>query len=122
MSHAVFQTAQIMPINTQLPTKPKLMGPIQLRMSERRGLLLKANCASPSTSGFVDGDSMALLERCFVGPSVTGGFGPVMKGQYGALGAVTLEKGKLDMSQKQSKSSPEVSLSLCLCLCLAMKF
>ena len=25
---------------------------------------------------------------------------PVMKGQYGALGLVTLEKGKLDMSQK----------------------
>ena len=24
----------------------------------------------------------------------------VMKGQYGALGSVTLEKGKLDMSQK----------------------
>lgn len=32
-----------------------------------------------------------------------------MKGKYGALGAVTLEKSKLDMSQKQTKSSPELS-------------
>ncbi|KAM1331990.1 hypothetical protein TB1_043640 [Malus domestica] len=111
MSHAVFQTAQIMPINTQLPTKPMLAVPAQLRMVERRGLVLKANCAPPpSTSDAVDGDSMAMLERCFVGPSVPGGFGPVMKGQYGAFGAVTLEKGELDMSQKQSKSSPETAV------------
>lgn len=33
---------------------------------------------------------------------------PVMKGQYGAFGAVTLEKSKLDLSQKTTKSSPEV--------------
>ncbi|TQD87989.1 hypothetical protein C1H46_026487 [Malus baccata] len=110
MSHAVFRTAQIMPINTQLPTKPKLaVLPTQLRMMERRGLVLKANCLpSPSTSDAVDGDSMAMMERCFAGPSAPGGLGPVMKGQYGAFGAVTLEKGKLDMSQKQSKSSPEL--------------
>lgn len=112
MSHAVFRTAQIMPINTQLPTKPKLaVLPTQLRMMERRGLVLKANCLpSPSTSDAVDGDSMAMMERCFAGPSAPGGFGPVMKGQYGAFGAVTLEKGKLDMSQKQSKSSPETAV------------
>ncbi|XWS62528.1 hypothetical protein CRYUN_Cryun06bG0019200 [Craigia yunnanensis] len=30
-------------------------------------------------------------------------------GKYGAFGAVTLEKGKLDMSQKQSTSSPELA-------------
>ncbi|KAM1092855.1 hypothetical protein ACFX19_020376 [Malus domestica] len=112
MSHAVFQTAQIMPINTQLPTKPKLaVLPTQLRMLERRGLVLKANCLpSPSTSDAVDGDSMAMMERCFARPSAPGGLGPVMKGQYGAFGAVTLEKGKLDMSQKQSKSSPETAI------------
>lgn len=58
---------------------------------------------------------MAALERCFLaspGPveSSSGEVGPVMKGgQYGAFGAVTLEKGKLDLSQKQSTSSPEVS-------------
>lgn len=31
-----------------------------------------------------------------------------MKGQHGAFGAVTLEKSKLDLSQKSTKSSPEV--------------
>lgn len=41
--------------------------------------------------------------------SSRGEFGPVMKGKYGAFGAVTLEKGKLDLSQKESKVSPEVS-------------
>lgn len=49
-------------------------------------------------------------------------FGPVMKGQYGAFGAVTLEKGKLDMTQKQSKSSPEVSLTLISLLCFRNLF
>lgn len=71
---------------------------------------------SSSSSGLVDGDSIALLERCFVVPPASGcapassSLGPVMKGQYGAFGAVTLEKGKLDTSQKQSQSSPEVSV------------
>ncbi|KAH7518797.1 hypothetical protein FEM48_Zijuj09G0209100 [Ziziphus jujuba var. spinosa] len=140
MSHAVFQTAQIMPINTQLPVKhnslssvslssPKLVCPNQLVTAQpaggkhrRGGPVVKAFVAPPpssssssSSGGLVDGDSMTLLERCFAAPSVSGGapasssLGPVMKGQYGAFGAVTLEKGKLDMSQKQSKSSPENS-------------
>lgn len=33
-----------------------------------------------------------------------------MKGQYGSLGSVTLEKSKLDLSQKQMKSSPELAV------------
>ncbi|KAL0357140.1 UNVERIFIED_CONTAM: hypothetical protein Scaly_1399700 [Sesamum calycinum] len=60
------------------------------------------------------------LERCFQAsppaadaPSSTSSssadFGPVMKGKYGAFGAVTLEKSKLDLTQKQTKSSPELS-------------
>ncbi|XP_015893670.1 protein RETICULATA-RELATED 1, chloroplastic [Ziziphus jujuba] len=141
MSHAVFQTAQIMPINTQLPVKhnslssvslssPKLVCPNQLVTAQpaggkhrRGGPVVKAFVAPPpssssssSSGGLVDGDSMTLLERCFAAPSVSGGapasssLGPVMKGQYGAFGAVTLEKGKLDMSQKQSKSSPETAV------------
>lgn len=66
-----------------------------------------------------DGDTIAHLERCFMeSPSATDlpsssssrEFGPVMKGQYGAFGAVTLEKSKLDMSQKQTKSSPELAI------------
>lgn len=68
-----------------------------------------------SSSVLVDGDSVALLERCFLADSAsvpsssasTTSF-PVMKGKYGSFGAVTLEKSKLDMSQKQSKWSPEV--------------
>jgi hypothetical protein len=31
-----------------------------------------------------------------------------MKGKFGSLGAVTLEKSKLDLTQKQSQSTPEV--------------
>lgn len=75
---------------------------------------------SSSSSGVPYGDSIAFLERCFETPSAPAGsdpflaissssFGPVMKGQFGALGSVTLEKSKLDLSQKQSKSSPEAS-------------
>lgn len=74
-----------------------------------------------NSSSLVEGDSIAVLERCFrASPSSNGSdlassssssgeVGPVMKGEYGAFGAVTLEKSKLDMSQKQTKSSPEVS-------------
>jgi hypothetical protein len=105
-------------MNTQLPKKPWLAGPIQPLVvgKLRRGLVVKACCAAPSTPDSVEGQSVTLLERCFVAApsSEAREFGPVMKGQYGAFGAVTLEKGKLDMTQKQSKSSPEVSLTLTL--------
>ena len=89
----------------------------------RRGVLvLLAFSSSSSSSAVVEGDSsssVSLLERCLVAPpavssSSSSMLSPVMKGQYGAFGAVTLEKGKLDMSQKQSQSSPEVLLSLFL--------
>lgn len=77
-----------------------------------------------NSSAIVDGDAMAGLERCFrMSPSSTPecppssssapSHGPVMKGgQYGAFGGVTLEKSKLDMTQKQTKSSPEVCVSI----------
>ena len=69
---------------------------------------MKASCSSSSSSAVED--SVDMLERCFVAaPAVGSSLGPVMKDKYGAFGAVTLEKSKLDMSQKQSKSSPEVS-------------
>ena len=91
----------------------------------RRGVLvLIAFSSSSSSSAVVEGDSsssVSLLERCLVAPpavssssSSSSMLSPVMKGQYGAFGAVTLEKGKLDTSQKQSQSSPEVLLSLFL--------
>ncbi|KAL5704276.1 hypothetical protein ACHQM5_022726 [Ranunculus cassubicifolius] len=72
-----------------------------------------------SSSSIVDGDSsVASLERCFrdspdlvsAGSTKTM-YAPVMKGgQYGAFGAVTLEKSKLDMTKPETKSSPEVAV------------
>lgn len=113
-----------MPIKT-LASKPKVgpflpvVHPVADKMC-RRGLVLRASASSSSAQ--VGGDSVGLLERCFVAPPTPGGsdsasavmVAPVMKGQYGALGSVTLEKGKLDMSQKQSQSSPEVCSSFIL--------
>ena len=131
MSHAVFQTAQIMPIKTlsssSLSSKVVAGGPylppvaVKKIARRRRGVLvLIAFSSSSSSSAVVEGDSsssVSLLERCLVVPpavssssssSSSSMLSPVMKGQYGAFGAVTLEKGKLDTSQKQSQSSPEV--------------
>uniref|UniRef100_A0A5B6ZD49 Uncharacterized protein n=1 Tax=Davidia involucrata TaxID=16924 RepID=A0A5B6ZD49_DAVIN len=137
MSHSVFQTAQIMPINTQiipttktLSSKPLLPPHHNLVYRStvhplvagklRKGLVVKAS------SAVVDGDTIDGLERCFrasppsASPSSSSAsssssssvmYGPVMKGgQYGALGAVTLEKSKLDLTQKQSKSGPETAI------------
>ncbi|KAF5201402.1 Reticulata-related 6 protein [Thalictrum thalictroides] len=81
--------------------------------------LIKAS--SSSSSPVVDGDSIATLEKCFRdSPDTNSGissssssvmYAPVMKGgQYGAFGAVTLEKSKLDMSKPQTKSSPETAI------------
>uniref|UniRef100_A0A803LJX0 Uncharacterized protein n=1 Tax=Chenopodium quinoa TaxID=63459 RepID=A0A803LJX0_CHEQI len=74
-----------------------------------------------STPSPVDGDSsIGHLERCLgvssapsdssasATSSSSGMFAPSMKGKYGAFGAVTLEKSKLDMTQKQTLSSPEI--------------
>lgn len=70
-----------------------------------------------SSSALVDGDSVALLERCFLADSASVPSSsasamplPVMKGKYGSFGAVTLEKSKLDLSQKQSRLSPETAI------------
>ncbi|XP_020576157.1 protein RETICULATA-RELATED 1, chloroplastic [Phalaenopsis equestris] len=65
-----------------------------------------------SDSGFLDA-----LERCFaaspdVEPSSSAAgamLSTTMKKEYGAHGAVTLEKSKLDLSQKTTKSSPELA-------------
>ncbi|PKI39255.1 hypothetical protein CRG98_040311 [Punica granatum] len=131
MAHAVFQTAQIMPINTQtkIPISLSPLPPPSLRPQlpppgklHRRGYAAAVRCsASPSApvplvddggGGGGGEDCVRMLERCFQAPcssSGSGEVGPVMKGQYGAFGAVTLEKSKLDMSQKQTKSSPELA-------------
>ncbi|XP_022855107.1 protein RETICULATA-RELATED 1, chloroplastic-like isoform X1 [Olea europaea var. sylvestris] len=125
MSHAVFQTAQIMPvapITKTLSSKPLL--PAGLHWSPVAppiaGKLRKSSVTTKASYAVVDGDVIAGLERCFQAspaadfPSASPlgyvDFGPVMKGgQYGAFGAVTLEKSKLDLTQKQTKSSPELS-------------
>lgn len=85
---------------------------------------LRKSCSIKASSAVVDGDDIAALERCFQAspavdspdcPSSSSSTRssvlcvPVMKGgKFGSHGAVTLEKSKLDMSQKQTKSSPEV--------------
>ncbi|MBA0771769.1 hypothetical protein Gotri_007246 [Gossypium trilobum] len=108
MSHIMFQTS---PLPKTLLLKPSLPPPPG---KHRKNLTLRC-----SSSSLIDGgeSSVASLERCFLAPpapvesasSGSGEVGPVMKGgQYGAFGAVTLEKGKLDLSQKQSTSSPEL--------------
>ncbi|GFQ04684.1 hypothetical protein PHJA_002612400 [Phtheirospermum japonicum] len=126
MSHSVFQTALIMPLaptpnslssKSLLPTitvfRHSLLPPTAGKL---RKCLLTTRVSS---SAVVDGDATAGLERCFqVSPPAADApstspssvnFGPVMKGgQYGAFGAVTLEKSKLDLTQKQTKSSPEL--------------
>ncbi|XP_015943655.1 protein RETICULATA-RELATED 1, chloroplastic [Arachis duranensis] len=119
MSHAVFHTAQIMPMNSHvnantLSSKPSLPPLPFIHHRRRRFLPIRAS-ASPAE---VDSDSVSMLERCFAAPaasnssspSSSASLGPVMKGQYGSLGAVTLEKSKLDTTQKQTKSSPELDV------------
>lgn len=74
----------------------------------RRSLAVRAQFGAAE----LENDSVSLFERCLAAPAASGTPdsppSPVMKGQYGAHGAVTLEKSKLDTSQKQTKSSPEV--------------
>lgn len=84
---------------------------------------LRRGFVRASSSFLIDsvGDSVSGLERCLqlpssgeLGPSSSGSFSvsaqmcPMMKGKFGSVGAVTLEKGKLDMTQKISESTPEV--------------
>lgn len=104
-----------------VPKLGPLLPPVCGKVVRRGGGVVAVRCSSASAyepaavDGSRGGESRALLERCFQAPSSSGSgdFGPVMKGgQFGAFGAVTLEKGKLDMTQKQSQSSPEVCLFL----------
>ncbi|XP_059648149.1 protein RETICULATA-RELATED 1, chloroplastic [Cornus florida] len=135
MSHAVFQTALMMPINTQIipttktlsakplfpPFKPVFRPPVPLIASVKVHKCFVVKASSPAV---VDGDSIAGLERCFresppsdssssssTASSSSVMYSPVMKGEYGAFGTVTLEKSKLDTSQKQQmRSSPETAI------------
>ncbi|XP_076959708.1 protein RETICULATA-RELATED 1, chloroplastic-like [Bidens hawaiensis] len=116
MSHhtVVFQAPQITPINTHLIPNVKTLSS-SLINPLLPGRKLPPPCRKVfvvrNSSAVVDGDAVAGLERCFQMefPAAVA-HGPVMKGQYGAFGAVTLEKSKLDMTQKQTKSSPELAI------------
>lgn len=111
MSHALLRPAQIMPVNSYVPktSTPKLASFRRRRIFLVRSSSAAADVDSDSALGY--NSSSSFLEKCFAAPPapVAASVAPLMKGKYGALGAVTLEKSKLDMSQKQTKSSPEVS-------------
>ncbi|MQL97348.1 hypothetical protein Taro_030039 [Colocasia esculenta] len=76
----------------------------------RRLAAAKAAASPPPPSDMVGSDQRAALERCFRNDSAPVCSLSTMKGQYGAFGAVTLEKSKLDLSQKTTRTSPETSL------------
>ncbi|KFK27747.1 hypothetical protein AALP_AA8G423900 [Arabis alpina] len=119
MSHMVFQSVvapkPLSPLKPSLPI-PRSLIPCKLR----RGFI---RASASSVSDYVGG-SISGLEHCLqlpssgdLGPSSSGSFTvsaaqmcPVMKGgKFGSVGAVTLEKGKLDMTQKIVESSPEIA-------------
>ncbi|KAJ8620708.1 hypothetical protein MRB53_029237 [Persea americana] len=119
-SHSIFQSSHITPfINS-----PPLLHPLQTHTRStslppsRR--FQKTQPIKASSSGLVEADPRDALERCFnaspdsaASPSSrppSTAISPVMKGQHGAFGAVTLEKSKLDLTQKSTKSSPETAI------------
>uniref|UniRef100_A0ACD5Y5Q0 Uncharacterized protein n=1 Tax=Avena sativa TaxID=4498 RepID=A0ACD5Y5Q0_AVESA len=102
-----------------IPTRRPHRGP------RRRGFGLTvsacaSSAASPSATGRGDrSEAASSLERCLaasatsaVAPAAASPRAPpTMKGgkQYGAFGAVTLEKAKLDLSQRKKKIMPELA-------------
>ncbi|CAH2044362.1 unnamed protein product [Thlaspi arvense] len=122
MSHMVFQSVvapkPLSPLKPSLPI-PRPLATLPCKL--RRGFI------RVSSSSLIDsvGESVSGLERCLqlassgeLDPSSSGSsyaassaarMSPVMKGgKFGSVGAVTLEKGKLDMTQKKVESSPEL--------------
>ncbi|KAH0870313.1 hypothetical protein HID58_077335 [Brassica napus] len=104
------------------PLKPSLPIPrpiATLPCKLRRSCFIRA-----SSSSLIDsvGDSVSGLERCLqlqfsgeLGASSSGSASPSAQmcpemkgGKFGSVGAVTLEKGKLDMTQKKVESTPEL--------------
>ncbi|KAG9141859.1 hypothetical protein Leryth_013987 [Lithospermum erythrorhizon] len=99
------------------PRTPRVFRPPLLPRPFTKPIKYLTIKASSSSSAIVDEDSISALERCFEAApppssasSSSTNFAISMKGKgYGSLGAVTLEKSKLDMTQKQTKSSPELA-------------
>lgn len=139
MSHTIFPSSQITPVipstktlssgiiflpsTTNLRRSPSL--PVKLRKSV---FDVKASFSPP-----IDGTDAAAsnLERCFEAPAYSDSpsssglsyysppvmYAPVMKKELSSFGTVTLEKAKLDTSQKQTKSSPEVCFPFSVLFC-----
>ncbi|KDO41863.1 hypothetical protein CISIN_1g0096211mg [Citrus sinensis] len=123
MSHIMFQTTPVPTTaakavssasssSTLAAPRYSTSYPVGVRV-RRKNMLITCSVPSPLIDG---GDhSVVLLERCYKAPSAlpsgsTAEYGPLMKGgQYGAFGAVTLEKGKLDTTQQQSETTPELA-------------
>ncbi|KAJ8754941.1 hypothetical protein K2173_015453 [Erythroxylum novogranatense] len=131
MSHLLFQTTHIPNNNFDFNRRHRFLLPVKNKKSQisvskssfRRFLLpvkdKKSQISVIKSSSALDGSQSCrngeYLERCYLASPSSSSFSdhaPIMKGgsKYGAFGAVTLEKGKLDLSQKQSTSSPEVAL------------
>ncbi|KAK7246845.1 hypothetical protein RIF29_41715 [Crotalaria pallida] len=121
MSHAVFHfhTAQITPIashhhnhvtssssSSSSRTIPNLT---YAPLRRHRVLKLRAFSTAADVDS-ADSSSASLLERCFAAPPPPDAAVVMKGGQYGALGSVTLEKSKLDMTQKQTKSTPQLDI------------
>ncbi|KAJ4900511.1 hypothetical protein Rs2_14462 [Raphanus sativus] len=126
MSHMVFQSSVVAPkplspLKPSLPIPPRPIATLPCKL--RRSCFIRAS----SSSSLIDsvGDSVSGLERCLqlqfsgeLGTSSSSGSAaspsaqmrPEMKGgKFGSVGAVTLEKGKLDMTQKKVESTPEIA-------------
>ncbi|OVA10427.1 Protein of unknown function DUF3411 [Macleaya cordata] len=138
MAQSLIQSSQIMALNSrQIPNKTlsshhpnplPLLSPISIPLrspSLNLSRKFRKRLTIKGSSSLVEGggDAIATLERCFsISPDSEASSSssssssssvmsaPVMKGQYGAFGAVTLEKGKLDMTKPETKSSPETAI------------
>ncbi|WOL04160.1 hypothetical protein Cni_G12881 [Canna indica] len=106
--------------NPNLRRRPLLLLPLSpAGLGLRRAPLVLRIAASAAAPAPVESDSREALERCLLlspdsGPpscsSSVATSGAVMKGgKYGSLGAVTLEKSKLDLSKKTTRTSPELA-------------
>ncbi|GAU32733.1 hypothetical protein TSUD_101540 [Trifolium subterraneum] len=117
-SHALFQAAQIIPINSHISSKtlkPNSLPKLPLLRNRNRRLVIRSYSASPADLNSDTSSASSLFERCLAAPSAPSSashnVNPVMKGKYGAFGAVTIEKSKVEFAQQQTKkSSPETKL------------
>lgn len=112
--HLPSPTRPLLPFPPSL--NPNLRRRLPLLCFPRRARLGPRIAASAPAASPVQPDSTDILERCFSMSPDSGipscsaaAAAPVMKGgKYGAFGATTLEKSKLDLSQKTTRTSPEV--------------